>query len=102
MQLPFLQNKFFKTGNVRIESAGSGSTEISLLAIDNPEQTYNFMENIMKKNGFNLTKSNLIQKEKPSGIGVFFEVFKNFISTIFIKLFLFKVQIIVSYIRILL
>jgi membrane protein YdbS with pleckstrin-like domain len=88
MQLPFLQNKFFKTGNVRIESAGSGSTEISLLAIDNPEQTYNFMENIMKKNGFNLTKSNLIQKEKPSGIGVFFEVFKNFISTIFTLIFI--------------
>jgi len=84
MRLPFIENKLFQTGNISIESAGTGVTEVFLRNLDNPKQIYDYIEKLMRYNGFKLTKANLIQQEQPSSVGAFFEVFKNFISTIFI------------------
>jgi len=84
MRLPFIEKSLFSTGSVSIESAGSGRAEIRLASIDNPDQIYKYVEKVMKYNGFKLTKSQLIQQEKPSSIGVFFEVFKHFVSAIFV------------------
>ena len=84
LRLPFIQYKLFQTGNIGIESAGSGGTEVFMHSIDNSKQVYEYTEKIMMYNGFRLKKSKLIQQERPSVIGVFFEVFKNFIGTIFI------------------
>jgi len=83
MRLPFIENKLFQTGNISIESAGTGATEVFLRSLDNPKQIYDYIEKVMKHNGFKLTKANLIQQEQPSSVGVFFEVFKNFVSAIF-------------------
>src|SRR3989344_3336385 len=83
MQLPFIENKLFQTGNISIESAGTGAAEVFLRNLDNPKQIYDYIEKVMKYNGFKLTKVNLIQQEQPSSVGVFFEVFKNFVSAIF-------------------
>ena len=88
MRLPFIENKIFQTGNISIESAGTGASEVYLSSIDNSKKIYDYIEKLMKYNGFKLTKSNLIQQEQPSGVGVFFEVFKTFISTIFIIFFI--------------
>jgi len=84
LRLPFIENKLFETGNIKIESAGSGKAEIYLSSINKPKQIYGYIEKIMQYIGFNLKKSELIQQEKPSTIGVFFEVFKSFIGTLFI------------------
>ena len=88
MRLPFIENKLFKTGNIGIESAGTGVAEVFLRNLDNPKQIYDYIEKLMRYNGFKLTKANLIQQEQPSSVGAFFEVFKNFISTIFIIFFI--------------
>lgn len=82
MRLPFIENLLFKTGNIRIESAGSGSTEIYLSCIDHPDAIYKYTEDLMKYNGFKLEKSKIISKERPSSLGVFFEVFSTFFGTI--------------------
>ena len=80
MRLPYIENKLLKTGNIRIESAGSGVSEIFLKSIDNPDKMYEYVEKMMQYNGFKLSKSKLIQKERPSSIGVFFEVFRNLVT----------------------
>ncbi|RLI98896.1 MAG: hypothetical protein DRP06_04505 [Candidatus Aenigmatarchaeota archaeon] len=89
MKLPYLENKLLKTGNVVIESAGSGVSEIFLKSIDNTNKMYEYIEKIMQYNGFKLSKSKLVQKERPSSIGVFFEVFRNLVTTLIIMAWFF-------------
>lgn len=84
LSLPFLENKLFHTGDIRIESAGTGITEISLLSIDNPKEVYEFIERLMRHNGFKLTKSKLIEQESPATLGIIFEVLKNFGALLFL------------------
>lgn len=83
MKLPFLRNKLFEIGDIQVESAGSSATEVYLSSLDQPEKVYKYIEKIMENNGFKLSKSNLVQQEQPKTIGVFFEVFKSFIATMF-------------------
>lgn len=77
MALPFIQYKLFRTGHIFIQSAGTSGAEISLNSLDKPQLMYEYIEGIMKRNGFKLTKKKLVQKEQPATIGVFFEVFKK-------------------------
>ncbi len=81
MRLSYVEYKLFETGNIRIESAGSGGTEVHLRSIDNTEKIYEYIGELMKHNGFKLAKDNIIQQERPSTIGVFLETFKSFVST---------------------
>ena len=83
MSLPFIENKLFQTGNIAIESAGSAVAEVYLSSIENPKKFYEYVEGLMKHNGFKLKKPKLIQQEQPNSLGVFFEVFKNAIMIIF-------------------
>jgi membrane protein YdbS with pleckstrin-like domain len=83
MRLPFIENRLFSTGSISIESAGSGISEIFLVSIPKPKETYEKITQLMKANGFSLQKKELVQKERPSVIGVFFEVFKTFFGTLF-------------------
>lgn len=81
MRLSYVEYKLFETGNISIESAGSGGTEVQLRSIDNIEKIYEYIAELMKHNGFKLAKDSIIQQERPSTIGVFLETFKSFIST---------------------
>ncbi len=82
MRLNYIEHKIlFETGNIRIESAGSGGTEVHLRSINNTEKIYEYIGELMKHNGFKLAKENILQQERPSTIGVFLETFKNFVST---------------------
>ena len=58
MRLPFIENKLLETGNISIESAGTGKAEVYLSSIDNSKKIYDYIEKLMKYNGFKLTKSN--------------------------------------------
>jgi len=80
---PFLRHKFFGVGNVKIESAGSGAVEIFLNSIEKPMEKYEFVQGLMKSNGFSLQKKELVQHEKPAKLGVLFEVFGYFVGSIF-------------------
>ena len=81
MRLNYIEHRIlFETGNIRIESAGSGGIEVHLRSIDSPEKIYVYVEELMKQNGFKMAKESIIQQERPSTIGVFFETFKSFVS----------------------
>ncbi len=88
LKLPFIENKLFGTGKVDIEAAGSGRTEIFLICIDNPEQIYDYVKDIMKNSGFGLTMKEQLLSVKPNLFAAFFETGKTFLGTIF-SLFLF-------------
>ncbi len=81
--LPFLENKLFGTARIKIESAGSIASEIDLQSIDNYNEIYDLITQTMKNVGFDMKKGDLLSKEKPSPLGVFFEVFKSFIIGLF-------------------
>ena len=81
MRLSYVEYKLFETGNISIESAGSGGTEVHLRSIDNTGKIYEYIAELMKHNGFKLAKDSIIQQERPSTIGVFLETFKSFVST---------------------
>ncbi|MBT4824859.1 PH domain-containing protein [Candidatus Woesearchaeota archaeon] len=78
MQLPFIMNKLFNVGNVRIQSAGSIAAEVSMFAIDDSGKIYEYVRTLMQTSGFSVKKSKLIQSERPSPLGVFFETVKWF------------------------
>ncbi|MDD4183618.1 MAG: DUF4922 domain-containing protein, partial [Candidatus Omnitrophica bacterium] len=80
--LPFIENKFFGTGYILIESAGAAFTEIFLSSIALPRQVYENVAAIMQKNGFKLTKEKLIQREHPSTLAAFFEITGAFVITV--------------------
>ncbi len=83
MVLPFIENKLFGTGHLRVESAGAGTTEVSIVSMKNAEEAYESIIGLMKQNGFRLTRQNLIQKERPHNLAIFFEVFSYFIGALF-------------------
>ena len=88
MKLPFIENKLFLTGYINIQSAGSGKAEIRLSSVDKPREMFSYIEKMMKHNGFKLTMSRLVQQEKPSSLGVFFEVFKKFFISVIVVFYI--------------
>ncbi|MFH1587124.1 MAG: PH domain-containing protein [Candidatus Diapherotrites archaeon] len=71
---PFIENKIFKTANILVELAGSANVEGLLFSIDKPDELYQGILEIMQVNGFSLLKGTLVQKEKPSKIGIVMEI----------------------------
>jgi membrane protein YdbS with pleckstrin-like domain len=70
---PWLEYRLFGTGRIIIELAGSAIAEAVVKSVDDPEGFYSRVMEIMKENGFGLNKKELVQKEKPSMVGVFFQ-----------------------------
>ncbi|MFA5763692.1 MAG: PH domain-containing protein [archaeon] len=73
---PFLENKLFNVGTVMIELAGSAIPEGVFILINNSEQIYEQIRNVMQERGFKLTKQELLQKDTPNILGVIFETIK--------------------------
>lgn len=67
--MPFIETSLFKTGNIRIETAGSGSTEVQLTSITDTKQVRKFLEERLMDLGMDLGKDELVQTEKPTVIG---------------------------------
>ncbi|MFC1769242.1 PH domain-containing protein, partial [Nanoarchaeota archaeon] len=86
MTLPFIENKVFKTGFVRIESAGTGVTEIVFKSVNDPDKLYQEIERIMKAGGFSLKKQKIIQQEYPKTSGVILDTLSFFIGGLVIFL----------------
>jgi len=79
---PFLENLIFKTGSVSVQSAGALDTEIHLKNISDPVGVYQRILAILRQNGFQLSRENIVQKEHPHRLAVFFEVFRNTIGAL--------------------
>jgi len=93
--LPWFRWKFFRVGNVRIESAGSASSEIVLESIQDPDAVYAQVLNLMKSNGFNLEKNELLHEERPAPAGVFMDCIGIGLSALFV-LSMFALQFLVE------
>lgn len=69
--IPYLEHRFFQTGHVFIQAAGSADTEIAMQSILNPLAFYNEVAARMQQNGFAITRQNKIQEEQPGLLGTF-------------------------------
>ncbi len=72
VRLPWLRYKFFRVGDVIVETAGS-SKPMVMRAIHEPEETYAGMRTRMKSNGYDLSERELLHEESPAFIGVLVE-----------------------------
>ncbi len=73
LRLPWLRHKFFKIGDVMIESAGSEASEITLRSIVRPEDVYERVQELMRRSGFALRQEELLHEESPDPLGVAIE-----------------------------
>ena len=71
---PFLEYKIFGTGNILIEAAGSASTEILMRSVENPEEAYVEIQEILSESTFGLSYDKLLLKERPAPLAVGLEV----------------------------
>lgn len=82
VKLPWLRFKFFKVGDVIVETAGS-SKPMVMRAIHNPEEIYGGIRERMKANGYDLTQRELFHEESPALIGVIGECLGMLIGAAF-------------------
>ena len=82
MMLPFIEHNLFGAGFIKIESAGALKAEIYLRAIVNTEEIYENIIKTMQNNGFQLKREELVAKERPHPLAVFFEVFAGFFGSL--------------------
>ncbi|MBP9758498.1 PH domain-containing protein, partial [Candidatus Dojkabacteria bacterium] len=81
---PFVENKIFKTGSIEISSSSTSAlTKIKLNSIENPKQIFETLQQKLMHSDFILSKSEIVQKEKPNVFGValnliFLSIFRVF------------------------
>lgn len=83
LRLPWLRHRFFKIGDVRVESAGSSASEITFRSILEPEQLYRDLQHIMQKNGYQLERNDVLHEESPTALGALTDIGQNLIGAVF-------------------
>jgi membrane protein YdbS with pleckstrin-like domain len=83
LRLPWLRHRFFKIGDVRVESAGSAASEITFQCILHPEKAFEEVQDLMRSNGFSLARGEALHEESPTLIGALTDV----VQTLFVVLF---------------
>lgn len=73
IKLPWLRHKLFGIGNVMVESAGT-SQPLVMMAIRQPNEIYEGFRNRLQRNGFDLTRNQLLHEDKPALIGIMGEM----------------------------
>ena len=73
LRRPWLRHLLFGVGDVTIESAGSGDSEVVLRSIVDPEPVYAEVRALMQRNGFALQQDALLHEERPDLVGVLVE-----------------------------
>ncbi|MFT6144164.1 MAG: membrane protein YdbS with pleckstrin-like domain [Myxococcota bacterium] len=90
LRLPWLRHKFFKVGDVRVESAGSSASEITFRSILEPEAVYEEVQELMRQNGYSLKRTEELHMESPGTVGALTVVGQRIIggiASIFFLLF---------------
>lgn len=78
--LPFIETLLFKTGHIYIESAGSAQSEVTLISVDNPKNSYDSILESMRKNGFQLTQSEEVMRQSPGWRAVLVDLLGVFLG----------------------
>lgn len=73
LRLPWIRHKLFGVGDVFVESAGSGGSEVALNSIQDPERVYDEIQQLMQRNGYSLARGEVLHEERPDLIGVVVE-----------------------------
>jgi uncharacterized membrane protein YdbT with pleckstrin-like domain len=87
LSVPFFQRKLFDTGSIYVSVAGGSGIFIS--NVDFPKKIYSDIFELLKAQGFSMTKSKLIQKETPHTLAVFFNTMRSFGLGIVFSYFIF-------------
>ena len=69
LRLPWLRHRLFGIGDVRVESAGSASSEITFTSVVAPEALYAEVQGLMRDNGYALRGERLLHEESPGVLG---------------------------------
>ena len=69
LRLPWLRHRFFRIGDVRVESAGSAGAEITFESVKEPEALYELLQEVMRENGYALTRGEVLHQESPTPVG---------------------------------
>jgi membrane protein YdbS with pleckstrin-like domain len=73
-RLPWIRYRFFKVGDVIVESAGSSASEVVFRSVRDPDGLYAMLQEKLRDNGYALSKAQLLHEEQPAPVGVFLEV----------------------------
>lgn len=85
---PFWQYLIFKTGYISIKTAGSSGSEILLKHVDKSLEIYEGIQDLMRNNGYHLTKDTLVQEARPHILGIIGDIWSRAFSTIIILLYI--------------
>ncbi|MFW5746165.1 MAG: PH domain-containing protein [Nanoarchaeota archaeon] len=88
VHVPWLQNKLFNTGTIKIEAAGSSESEIVLTSIKDPEKIYEYAMKLMQHGGFSLSKKHKIMEEKPHALAAALETSRYILGSIVAVLYI--------------
>jgi uncharacterized membrane protein YdbT with pleckstrin-like domain len=69
LRLPWLRHKFFGIGHVIISTAGN-ARPVVMRAIRGPEEVFAAVRRRMKRNGYELTQTQLLHEEQPAMTGI--------------------------------
>ena len=83
LRLPWLRHRFFKIGDVRVESAGSAASEITFSSILEPIEVYEQIQGIMRDNGFALKRGVQLHQESPTVKGALTDIVRTGLGAIF-------------------
>ncbi|MCO4746876.1 MAG: PH domain-containing protein [Proteobacteria bacterium] len=89
LRLPWLRHRFFKIGDVRIESAGSAASEITFEAIQNPVDVYEQVQELMRANGYSMKRAEVLHEESPTAMGAVTDIVKTVFGVAFTMIWLF-------------
>ncbi len=73
-RLPWIRYRFFKVGDVIVESAGSSSSHVVFRSVREPDRIYEMLQEKLRSNGYSMRRTELLHEETPSTIGAVLEV----------------------------
>jgi membrane protein YdbS with pleckstrin-like domain len=87
-ELPFLERIFFKTGTVRIESAGSAACEIRMFHLKDPVEALEPVFETMRINNFRMKLGTPVQEHRVATAGKVIDLIQRIIGYIFIFIYI--------------
>ena len=82
LRLPWLRYKLFKIGDVRVESAGSAASEITFQSIVGPEAVYEEVQELMRNNGYSLSRGETLHEESPGVMGALTDILQTGVGVV--------------------
>ncbi len=80
---PWLWHKFFGTGTLQIEAAGSAASEVIFRDMDHSDQVYLHIREVLHDYGFAMSTGTLLHREGPADIGIVAELIAGGIGAVF-------------------